>query len=45
MINETRSTLRLPNELKEKLKKEAKAQHRSLHNLIISILWQYITNK
>lgn len=43
MSNDTRTTLRLPDELKEKLQKEAEAQHRSLHNLILSILWEYFS--
>lgn len=38
---ETRTTLRLPQELKDKLQKEADNQHRSVHNLILSILYAY----
>lgn len=39
MENETtRMTLRLPNEIKAQLEQEAKADNRSLHNLIITIL-------
>jgi len=41
MANETRTTLRIPNELKEKLAEEAKRQNRSIHNLIITILIEY----
>ena len=41
MDNETRTTLRIPAELKEKLAKEAEEQNRSAHNLIITILQEY----
>ena len=41
MNDETKTTLRIPNDLKEKLKTEADLQHRSLHNLILSILYDY----
>jgi predicted HicB family RNase H-like nuclease len=41
MDNETRTTLRIPAELKEKLAKEAEEQNRSVHNLIITILQEY----
>lgn len=41
MADETRTTLRIPNELKEKLAEEAKRQNRSIHNLIITILIEY----
>ena len=41
MNDETKTTLRIPNDLKEKLKAESDRQHRSLHNLIISVLYDY----
>ena len=41
MNDETKTTLRIPNDLKEKLKAESERQHRSLHNLIISVLYEY----
>ena len=41
MNDETKTTLRIPNDLKEKLKVESDRQHRSLHNLIISVLYDY----
>ena len=41
MNNETKTTLRIPNDLKDKLKEESERQHRSLHNLIISVLYNY----
>ena len=41
--NEPRTTLRLPDRLKALLKSEAERQHRSVHNLIISILWDYFS--
>ena len=41
MNDETKTTLRIPNDLKEKLKAESNRQHRSLHNLIISVLYDY----
>ena len=40
---ETRTTLRIPDELKELLRDEAKKQHRSTHNLILAILWDYFS--
>ena len=39
---ETKMTLRLPNELKDKLKEIAEKENRSLHNLIITILIGYV---
>lgn len=45
MANEPRTTLRLPDELKQKLADEAKKQNRSIHNLIITILRDYFSNK
>lgn len=41
--SEPRTTLRLPDELKELLKKEADKQHRSMHNLMLAILWDYFS--
>lgn len=40
---ETRTTLRIPDELKELIRKEAEEQHRSVHNLILAILWDYFS--
>ena len=45
MENETRTTLRLPDDLKSKLKAEAEKQNRSIHNLIITILRDYFDRK
>jgi len=39
--SETKTTLRIPNDVKEVLKKEAERQHRSLHNLMLAILYDY----
>ena len=41
MESETKTTLRIPNDVKEVLKKEAERQHRSLHNLMLAILYDY----
>ena len=41
----TNMTLRLPNDLKEKLKEKAEAQQRSLHNLIIIALTEYANKR
>jgi predicted transcriptional regulator len=41
MPDETRTTLRLPDELKKLLQAEAEKENRSVHNLIITILWKY----
>lgn len=41
MGEETRTTLRIPEDLKEKLRAEAERQNRSVHNLIITILRDY----
>ena len=38
---EKRTTLRLPDELLRKIEAEAENQHRSKHNLMVSILWDY----
>lgn len=40
-MQETRTTLRIPDDLKKKLSDEAKKQNRSIHNLIITILIEY----
>lgn len=40
-MQETRTTLRIPADLKKKLSDEAKKQNRSIHNLIITILIEY----
>ena len=45
MDTDTRTTLRIPAELKEKLKQEAQKQNRSVHNLIITILYNYFANR
>lgn len=42
-MEETRTTLRIPAELKDLLKNEAARQRRSIHNLILSILWEYFS--
>ncbi len=39
--HEKRTTLRLPDELLRKIEAEAANQHRSKHNLMVSILWDY----
>jgi predicted HicB family RNase H-like nuclease len=39
--SETKTTLRIPNDVKEILKQEAERQHRSLHNLMLAILYDY----
>lgn len=44
-MNDTRTTLRLPDDLKAMLKTEAKKQNRSLHNLIITILREYFEHR
>lgn len=44
MANETRTTLRIPDDLKKKLVEEAEKQNRSVHNLIITILRNYFEN-
>lgn len=41
MDNKIKTTIILPEELREKLRAEADSQHRSMHNLILSILWDY----
>lgn len=45
MEKETRTTLRIPDDLKEKLRKEAEKQNRSVHNLIITILREYFAKR
>lgn len=45
MADETRTTLRLPDDLKQKLVDEARSQNRSVHNLIITILRDYFTSR
>lgn len=45
MEKETRTTLRIPDDLKEKLREEAEKQNRSIHNLIITILRDYLNKK
>lgn len=45
MANENRTTLRLPSDLKKMLQEEAAKQHRSVHNLILSILLDYFEKK
>lgn len=40
-MRETRTTLRIPEDLKQLLVEEAKKQNRSTHNLIITILIEY----
>lgn len=44
-MEETRMTLRLPNDLKQQLVKEAEEDNRSLHNLIITILREHCRDK
>lgn len=36
-----RTTVKIPNELHQLLKDEAEKQKRSVHNLILMILWSY----
>ncbi len=45
METDKKMTLRIPPEIHEKLKMEAKAQNRSIHNLILTILMYYFANK
>jgi hypothetical protein len=40
-MEDVKTTLRLPGDLKELLTAKAKEEHRSVHNLILSILWSY----
>ena len=42
---ESRTSIKLPDELKELIKKESEKQHRSIHNMIITILWEYFSEK
>ena len=41
MPQQNRTSLKLPDDLKLKLKEEADRQHRTLHNLILSVLYDY----
>lgn len=41
MANDNRTSIKLPQDLKEKLKIIAVEQNRSVHNLIITILIEY----
>lgn len=41
MPQQNRTSLKLPDDLKLKLKEEADRQHRTLHNLILSILFDF----
>ena len=43
-MQETRTTLRIPDDLKQLLVAEAKKQNRSIHNLIITILRDYFVH-
>lgn len=43
--NETRMTLRIPADLKKLLVEESQKQNRSIHNLIITILWNYFMTR
>ena len=45
MGTETRTTLRIPDELKQKIAEEAAKQNRSIHNMIITILIEYFERK
>ena len=44
-MKETRTTLRIPDDLKRLLIEEAKKQNRSVHNLIITILRDFFANR
>ena len=44
-MQETRTTLRIPEDLKQLLIEEAKKQNRSVHNLIITILRDYFVSR
>lgn len=44
-MQETRTTLRIPDDLKQLLVEEAKKQNRSIHNLIITILRDFFANR
>jgi predicted HicB family RNase H-like nuclease len=41
MDKEVRMTLRISEELKEHLAKEAKKENRNLHNMVVTILLRY----
>lgn len=45
MEDETRTTLRIPADLKKLLEEEAHNQNRSIHNLIITILREYFAKR
>ena len=45
MGDETRTTLRIPSDLKKLLSEEAKKQNRSIHNMIITILRDYFASR
>lgn len=45
METDKKMTLRLPQEIHEKLSEEAKAQNRSIHNLILTIIMDYFAKK
>ena len=45
MATEGRTSIKLPPDIKEKLKKEAELQNRSVHNMIITILKLYFARK
>lgn len=40
-----RTTVKIPNELHALLKEEASKQKRSVHNLILMILWKYFEDR
>lgn len=45
MAYEGRTSIKLPEDLREKLIEEAEKQNRSVHNLIITILRDYFSEK
>lgn len=45
MEDDKKMTLRVPPGIYEKMTAEAKAQNRSIHNLILTILLDYFTRK
>ena len=38
-------SIRLPDDLKESLEESAKREHRTLHGLIVHILYEYVEHK
>ena len=40
-MEDVKTTLRLPIELKELLAQRAKEEHRSMHSLMLHILWSF----